>query len=131
MVFLFFNNYKGEKNDGPNKNVHGLKYCSSTLTTVGWGSLRPPTDDSYSGDWGEDVLGQSNKKEKTSFKQYCMINSCTDEGLQAIAKYNGYEKKWDEIKKELDDSTSMAAKRFLSIKLYAKHRNKRNTILIR
>ena len=53
-----------------------------------------------------------------------MTNSCTDEGLQDIAKYNDCEEKWDEIKKKIDDSTSMAAKRFLSIKLYAKHRNK-------
>ena len=86
MDFLFVNNYKGEKNDGPNKDVHGFKYYSSTLTNIGYGSLRPPNDDSYSEDWGDDVLEQSNEREKTSFRQYCMINLCTDEGLQHIAK---------------------------------------------
>ena len=54
-----------------------------------------------------------------------MINLCTDEGLQDIAKYNDYEQEWNEIKKDFNDSTSMAAIRFLSIKLHAKHRNKR------
>ena len=99
MVFLFLNNHKGEKNEGPNKNVHGLKYCSSSLTAIGFGSLRPPTDDSYSEDWGKDVLRQHNTNEGMSFEEYCMINSCTDAGLQDIAKYNGCEEEWDEIKK--------------------------------
>ena len=53
-----------------------------------------------------------------------MINLCTDEGLQDIAKYNGYEKNWDDVKKT-DDSTLMTEKRFVSIKLYSTHRTKR------
>ena len=54
-----------------------------------------------------------------------MINSCTDVGLQDIAKFNGCEHEWVDIKKTFNDSTSMASKRFLSIKLYAKYRSKR------
>ena len=54
-----------------------------------------------------------------------MINSCTDVGLQDIAKFNGCEHEWVEIKKIFNDSTSMASKRFLSIKLYVKYRKKR------
>ena len=37
--FLFINNYKGEKNDGPNKDVKEFKYCSPTLTDIGHGNL--------------------------------------------------------------------------------------------
>ena len=125
MEFLFVNNYKGEKNDGPNKDVHEFKYCSSTLTDTGYGTLRPPNDESYSEDWGHNLLEQSNDREKTSFKQHCMINSCTHDGLQEIAKHNDYEQEWNDIKKDISESTSMAAIRFLSLKLYAKHRNKR------
>ena len=58
-----------------------------------------------------------------SYKEYCMLNSCTDEGLQAIAKYNCYEDDWNEMKK-INNSTSMAEKRFTSIMLFAKHRGK-------
>ena len=54
-----------------------------------------------------------------------MINSCTHEGLQDIARCNDYEQEWNEIKKDVNDSTSLVATRFLSLKLYAKHRNKR------
>ena len=123
--FLFINNCKGEKNDGPNKDVSEFKYCSSTLTDIGHGTLRPPDDDSYSENWGHNLLEQSNDREKTSFKQYCMINSCTHDGLQEIAKHNDYEQEWNDIKRDISESTSMAAIRFLSLKLYAKHRNNR------
>ena len=60
-----------------------------------------------------------------SFEQYCMINSCTHDGLQEIAKHNDYEQEWNDIKRDVSESTPMAAIRFLSLKLYAKHRNKR------
>ena len=125
MIFLFFKNYKGTANDGPNVNVAQLKYCSSSLTTVGWGTLRPPNDDSYSEDWGQRVL-KKNADDEMSFEEYCGINSCTDDGLDNIAKYNGYEKDWDETKeRDFNLDTSTAEKRFLLLKLYAKHRNKR------
>ena len=91
MVFLFFNNDKGEKNKGPNKDVHGLKCGSLSLTAIGFGSLRPPTGDSYLEEWGKDVLRQHNTHEEMSFEEYCMINLGTDVGLQIIAKYNGCE----------------------------------------
>ena len=78
---LFINNYKGEKNPGPSDDVSEFKYCSATLTDIGHGTLRPPDDGTYSEDWGHSILEQSNNREKTSFKQHCMINSCTDEGL--------------------------------------------------
>ena len=56
VVFFLFNNDKGEKNEGQNKDIHGLKYCASSLATIEFGSLRPLTVDSYSTNWGEDVL---------------------------------------------------------------------------
>ena len=84
MDFLFVNNYKREKNDGPNKDVHEFKYCLSTLTNTGYGSLRPPNDDSYSEDWRDNLLEQSNDREKTSFKQYCMKNWCTHEDCKTL-----------------------------------------------
>ena len=123
--FLFINNYKGEKNDGPSKDVSEFKYCSATLTDIGHGTLRPPDDGSYSVDWGHNILEQSNDTEKMSFEQYCVINSCTHDGLQQIAKHNDYEQEWNDTKRDISESTSMADIRFLSLKLYAKHRNRR------
>ena len=70
MVFLFFRNDKGEKNQGPNDDVHGLKYCSSSLATLGYGSLRPPTNESYSKSWAEDMLKEDNSNQKMSFEDY-------------------------------------------------------------
>ena len=124
MIFLFFKHCKGTTNDGPNENVDKLKYCSSSLTTVGWGTLRPPNDDSYSEDWGVRIL-ESNTKEGMSFEQYCVLNSCTEDGLNDIAKYNDYQEEWNKTKQTFNDNTSMAEKRFVLIKLHAKHRNKR------
>ena len=71
------------------------------------------------------MLRQDNSNQKMSFEDYCMINSCTDKGLQDIATYNGFEDKWADIKQTFDERTSMASKRFQSIKLYAKCRTKR------
>jgi len=36
---LFINNYKGEKNPGPSDDVSEFKYCSATLTNIGYGTL--------------------------------------------------------------------------------------------
>ena len=102
-----------------------MKYCSSSLTTIGYGSLRPPTGDSYDPSWGDKVLQHDNSDGKKSFRDYCKINSCTDEGLRDIASYNGFEEQWDQVRQAFTEETSMAVKRFESIKLYAKHRAKR------
>lgn len=124
MPLLFVLIYKGTANDGPNDNVEQLKYCSSTLTNYGYGTLRPPNDGSYSKDWGQFVLMKPDQ-EVYSFKDYCSFNSCTDDGLHKISIYNGYEQEWEEISGEFDDNTTMAYKRFMALKLYAKRRNKR------
>ncbi len=60
-----------------------------------------------------------------NFNQYCMLNLCTDDGLQKIVKYNNYAEEWEDKKGRFGDATSMAEKHFVSIKLYAKHQNKR------
>jgi hypothetical protein len=93
------------------------------LTDNGYGTIRPPDRDSYS-TWGEQVLN-SNTPDKMSYQDYCKLNSCTDEGLQAIAGYNKFTEEWEEEKELFDETTSMAQKRFISIKLYAKHRDRR------
>ena len=116
---------KGKNNDGPNDEVDVMQYCSSSLETIGFGSIRPPTGDSYSPSWGEEVLQHDNSDRSESFVNYCMNNSCTDEGLQEIARYNGFEEQWHEVTRTFTEQTSMAAKRFDSIKLYAQHRTKR------
>ena len=71
------------------------------------------------------MLQHDNSDGNMCFRNYCKINSCTDEGLQDIASYNGFEERWDEVTGAFTEQTSMAAKRFESIKLYAKHRTKR------
>ena len=116
--------FKGTDNDGPNVNIEQLRYCSSSLTKVGYGTLHPPVDDSYSDDWGEKVFERDNADD-LSFQQYCMLNSCTDEGLDSIAVYNKFSDKWEMKKGTFNDKTSMALKRFVLLKLYAKHRDKR------
>ena len=81
--------FKGIDNDGPNPNVEQLRYCSSSLTKVGYGTLRPPVDDSYSPNRGAKVLEKDNA-DNLSFQEYCRLNSCTDEGLDSIAAYNKF-----------------------------------------
>ena len=102
-----------------------MKYCSSSLATIGYGSIRPPTDEHYHPFWGDELLRPDNSDGNKCFRDYCKINSCTDEGLQEIASYNGFEERWDEVTRAFTEQTSMAAKRFESIKLYAQHRTKR------
>ena len=102
-----------------------MKYCSSSLATIGYGSIRPPTDEYYNPFWGDELLRPDNSDGNKCFRDYCKINSCTDEGLQEIASYNGFEERWDEVTRAFTEQTSMAAKRFESIKLYAQHRTKR------
>ena len=124
MPFLFVLIYKGTTNEGPSDDVEQLKYCSSTLTTYGYGTLRPPCNDSYSKVWGQCVLTKQDKEE-FSFVEYCSFNSCTDDGLRKISIYNGYKKEWNEISGNFNHDTTMAYKRFVSLKLYAKHRDRR------
>ena len=92
--------FKGIDNDGSNSNVEQLRYCSSSLTKVGYGTLRPPVDDSYSEDWGEMVF-EKHIADPMSFKEYCVLNSCTDEGLDSIASYNKFSEEWETKKRNL------------------------------
>ena len=124
MSFLIFIIYKGTTNDGPNKNVEQLKYCSSSLTTVGYGTLWPPDDGSYSENWGHNVFSKGNNEEM-SFEDYCMLNSCSDDGLLSIARYNCIEEEWVTTTQEFTEEASMVEKRFLLLKLYAQHRDRR------
>ena len=121
---MFIPIFKGTKNKGPGVNVEQLKYCSSSLTKVGYGTLRPPSDESYSKGWGQKVLTKDDD-EKISFKDYCTLNSCTDDGLDSIAVYNNFADEWKNEKETFDGEVSMACKRFVSLKLYAKHRDRR------
>ena len=101
-----------------------MRYCSSSLTKVGYGTLRPPVNESYSPDWGEKVF-QKDDASDLSFEKYCTLNSCTDEGLNSIAAYNKFSDEWEKRKKKFNDETPMAFKRFVLLQLYAKYRNKR------
>ena len=58
------------------------------------------------------------------FREYCMLNSCTDEGLEAIAKYNTFVTEWNHEVQLFNHDTSLAQKRFISFKLYAKFRKR-------
>ena len=98
MPFFQITIFKGTHNDGPNDNVDQLRYCSSSLTKVGYGTLRPPVNESYSPDWGEKVF-QKDDAGDLSFEKYCMLNSCTDEGLNSIAAYNKFSDEWKNAKK--------------------------------
>ena len=101
-----------------------MRYCFSSLRKVGYGTLRPPVDDSYSDDWGAKVL-ERDDADDLSFGEYCVLNSCKDEGLDSIAVYNKFSDEWETNKGTFNDETSMALKRFVLLKLYAKHRDKR------
>jgi len=125
MKCILTYNPKGENNDGPNDDVGPMKFCSSSHTTIGYGSIRPPTDESYDPSWGDKVLRHDNSDGKKCFRDYCKTNSCTDEGLQDIASYNGFEEQWKKVTQTFTEETSMVVKRFESIKVYAQHRTKR------
>ena len=60
------------------------------------------------------------------FCQYCMLNSCTDEELEAIAKYNNFDTEWNEEVELFDEETSLAQKRFINFNLYAKYGKRRS-----
>ena len=49
----------------------------------------------------------------------------SNEGLEAIARYNGFDKERGEDTALFTESISLAQKRFISFKLYAKFRKKR------
>ena len=91
-------------NHGPNENVEQLKYCSSSLTTIGHGTLRPPDDGSYSENWGHNVLSKGNNEEM-SFEDYCMLNLCSNDGLLSIARYNCIEEEWVTTTQEFTKET--------------------------
>ena len=95
---FFYLIFKGIANDGPNTNVEKLRYCSSSLTKVGYGTLRPPVDDSYSDEWGEKVFVKDDADD-LSFEKYCTLNSCTDGGLDSIAFYNKFSDEWNKKSK--------------------------------
>ncbi len=59
------------------------------------------------------------------FREYCMLNSCTNEGLRAIANYNSFTKEWDTEVSLFDKNTSLAQKCFILFKLYSKWRKRR------
>ena len=101
-----------------------FKYCSSMLTDVGYGTIRPPKDKCTSS-WGDEVMNDE-IDEKKGFREYCMLNSCTDDGLHAIANYNKFLTEWAQEVALFDEDTSLAQKRFISFKLYAKYRKRRS-----
>ena len=93
------------------------------LTDVGYGTIRPPKDKCTSS-WGDEVMNDEIDGEK-GFREYCMLNSCTDDGLHAIANYNKFLTEWAQEVALFDEDTSLAQKRFISFKLYAKYRKRR------
>ena len=62
-----------------------------------YGTLRPPNNESYSEEWGEQVLKKGDEEE-ISFRDYCVLNSCTDDGLDSIAVYNKFRDERDKKK---------------------------------
>ncbi len=93
-------NYQGAKNEGPHHNVGRLKYWSSSLTEIGFGTTQPQDGDSYSEEWGEQVFN-SETNGKISYQEYCKLNSCTDDGPQAITEYNDLPELWEKKKNSL------------------------------
>ena len=57
------------------------------------GPIRPPKDKCTPA-WGDDVMN-AKKDGGEGFREYCMLNSCTDERLRAIANYISFTKEWD------------------------------------
>ena len=101
-----------------------FKYCSSLITDVGYGTIRPPNDEFKEG-WGDVVMSPIGEGGK-DFREYCMLKSCTDKGLEAIAKYNKFDREWNDERELFDGETSLAQKRFINFKLYTKYRTRRS-----
>ncbi len=88
------------------------------LKEVGYDRIRPLKGVCTIG-WGNTVFYEKTEGGK-GFRGYCKSNSYTEEGLKAIAKYNGYYKEWKEETNLFTDRTFLAQIRFISSKLYAK-----------
>ena len=58
------------------------------LTDIGYSIIRPPKE-KCTPVWRDEVMNAKSHSGK-GFREYCMMNSCTDEGLEAIAKYNNF-----------------------------------------
>ena len=76
------------------------------LTDVRYGTIRPSKDDSTP-QWGNIVLGGKNEGGK-GFRDYCKLKPCSNEGLKAIARYNGFDKEWEQETALFTESTSLA-----------------------
>jgi hypothetical protein len=94
------------------------------LTDVGYGTIRPPKEKCTSA-WGDDVMNAESHGGK-GFREYCILNSCTDEELEAITNYNNFVTEWKKEVQLFNKDTSLAQKRFTSFKLYAKFRKRRS-----
>ena len=92
------------------------------LTGVGYSTIRPSKEHCMT-DWGDTVLNAKNEGGK-GFQDYCNFSSCTYERLEAISKYNNYAKEWKAETALFEESTSLATKRFIAFKLYAKFHKK-------
>ena len=92
------------------------------LTDVGYGTIRPPNDEFKEG-CGDVVMSPIGEDGK-DFREYCMLNSCIDEGLEAIAKYNNFVTEWKQEAHLFNEVTSLAQKHFSSFKLCAKFRER-------
>ncbi len=53
--FEFCKNNQGIDNDGPSNDVDKFKYCSSMMTDVGYGTVRPSKED-CTPQWGNTVF---------------------------------------------------------------------------
>ncbi len=53
-----------------------------------------------------------------------MLDSCSDNGLVAIAKYNNYDAEWEAEKKLFTDAISLLQKHYIDFTPYAKYYHK-------
>ena len=65
----------------------------------GWCAIRPTEGKDKVKDWGDRIL-QGDDDEIGGYADYLKNDPFTDEGLDAIAVFNDYKSKWDQVKDE-------------------------------
>ena len=112
---------ESSKND-----VEEMKFCSlHAHKKKGYGTIRPRDEDE---EWGCNIF-KSTTEGGDGYIDYVQTNSFTNEGLDEIARYNGYAQDWEIQKKAFKKDAPVADKRWMCFLLYAANRKKRKVHL--
>ena len=115
-----------EVDESSKNHVEEMKFCLLHAHKVkGYGTIRPRNEDE---EWGCNIF-KSTTEGGDGYRDYVKINSFTNEGLDEIARYNGYAEDWEIEKKLFEKDALVADKRWVCFLHYAKNRSKQKVHL--